>query len=75
MPTLDSVLFDARPIRTEHAKTVEMLFKPLEVPEGGPWCVCSLKAICALKSGNPESCSDMPWHCPFASRSRCTPTL
>jgi hypothetical protein len=70
----NSVLFDCSPIRSEHSKTVELLFKPLPVPQGGPWCVCSLKAMTALKKGVPVPCAELPWKCPFASEIAGTPT-
>jgi len=68
------VLFECSPISPDHRQTVELLCKPKDPPEGGPWCICSRKAISALQAGAPICCDELPWSCPFTSQITSTPT-
>ena len=75
MNTPQRVLFPVQRTHYDHGETVRMLLDGKPIPEGGPFCICSPKAICALKAGAPVPCADLPWKCPFNQPQPETPSV
>ena len=74
MQTTQRVLFSTQHTHYNHTETVRSLLEGKPIPDGGPFCICSPKAICALKEGTPVECKSMPWKCPLAAEIESTPT-
>lgn len=74
VPNPEPVLFPINDLAAKHTEALQAVFKPQEVPEGGPWCICSPGATLAAMKGAPVPCSELPWKCPFASAIASTPT-
>lgn len=69
------VLFPLEDKPYAHTEALQAIFAGKEIPEGGPFCVCSPKAILTALRGFPVACDDLPWSCPFGLAERCAPTV